>query len=208
MKKVALSIHAEKNYSIEILKKLYGLDYIHVDLMDGKFVKTKKLNLEIFKVIKNHFDIPIIAHMMVIDPSNYIDKIIDYVDFFLFHFEIKENKIILIEKVKAYNKKVGVVLNPETTISQIESLLGKIDMVLILGVRPGRSGQSFIPETVKKINNLAKYKDSYDFLIDVDGGITLLNAPMIEKADIITSASSILNAKDPNSVIKQLKETE
>ena len=205
MKKVAISVHAIDNFSINLLKDLVGIDYIHVDVMDGKFVENKCLNLEIFKIIKNHFDLPIIAHLMVQEPSNYLDEIIDNIDYFLFHFEIKENKRDLIKKVRAKSKKVGVVLNPKTDISEIISILNDIDLVLILGVQPGWSGQSFIPKILNKINQLAKYKEKYNFLLDIDGGVTIQNAVNMKNADILTSSSAILNAKDPNHVIKLLK---
>ena len=208
MKKVAISVHAKSNFSIDILRDLIGIDYIHVDVMDGIFVKSKNLNLDAFKIIKYHFNIPIIAHMMVQDPSNYLDEVINYVDFFLFHFEIEEDKLELIEKVKKFNKKVGIVLNPDTNVSAVEFLLKNIDLILILGVQPGWSGQEFIPETVNKINELVKYKKSSYFLIDVDGGINLKNVLQLKNADILTSSSTILNAKDPNKVIKLLKNSE
>ncbi|MFX1588678.1 MAG: ribulose-phosphate 3-epimerase [Promethearchaeota archaeon] len=206
MKKVALSIHANNNFSINNIKHLKGLDYIHVDVMDGKFVESKNLNLEVFQIIKNHINLPIIAHMMVQYPSKYINNVINFVDFYLFHFEVKEDKLEIIKKVKTFHKKVGIVLNPETHISDIEFLLKDIDIVLILGVKPGWSGQQLIPETIKKLNNLAKYKGLYNFLIDIDGGVTLQNAPEMINTDILTSSSFILNAKDPNYVIKKLKE--
>ena len=205
MKKVAISVHAIDNFSINLLKDLVGIDYIHVDVMDGKFVENKCLNLEIFKIIKNHFDLPIIAHLMVQEPSNYLDEIIDNIDYFLFHFEIKENKRDLIKKVRAKNKKIGIVLNPKTDISEIISILNDIDLVLILGVQPGWSGQSFIPKILNKVNQLAKYKEKYNFLLDIDGGVTIQNAVKMKNADILTSSSAILNAKDPNHVIKLLK---
>lgn len=205
MKKVAISVHAIDNFSINLLKDLVGIDYIHVDVMDGKFVENKCLNLEIFKIIKNHFDLPIIAHLMVQEPSNYLDEIIDNIDYFLFHFEIKENKRDLIKKVRAKNKKIGIVLNPKTDISEIISILNDIDLVLILGVQPGWSGQSFIPKILNKINQLAKYKEKYNFLLDIDGGVTIQNAVKMKNVDILTSSSAILNAKDPNHVIKLLK---
>ena len=205
MRKVALSIHAKEHFSIDIMKNLRGLDYIHIDLMDGKFVINKCLNFEVFKLIKEYFDLPIIAHMMVQDPSQYLNEVLEYSDYFLFHFETEEDRIDLIEKIKAHNKKVGIAINPETRISAIKYLLDEIDMVLVLGVHPGWSGQQFISDTINKINELAIYKEKSNFLIDVDGGVNLQNAILMKNADILTSASTILFAENPNSVINQLK---
>ena len=76
MKKVAISLHATENFDPNIIKNLNGLDYIHVDFMDGKFVDNKQNNLEVFRLLKEIYELPIIAHLMVRDPLNYLDKLI------------------------------------------------------------------------------------------------------------------------------------
>ncbi len=205
MKKIAVSIHANENFNPDILKDLKDIDFIHIDVMDGKFLDTLNLNLEIFKVVKENFNIPILAHLMVVDPLNYINAIIDYVYAFLFHFEIDTDITSVIKEVKKHNKKVGLVINPVTKISDVLEYLSLLDIILVLGVNPGWSGQKFIPDTIIKVENLAKYKTKYNFLIDVDGGINPITAKMLVKADILTSASAILNADEPNKVIQKLK---
>ena len=92
MKKVAVSVHAIDDFDLSIIKGLKGLDFIHVDVMDGKFVKTKKNNLTVFKVLKSNTSIPIIAHLMVINPIDYVPKIIEYIDGLFFHFESNGDK--------------------------------------------------------------------------------------------------------------------
>ncbi|MFX1311234.1 MAG: ribulose-phosphate 3-epimerase [Promethearchaeota archaeon] len=203
--KIAVSIHAKDNFNPSILKGLNDLDYIHIDVMDGRFVKNVKLNLDVFKILKERYSIPIIAHLMVINPLNYVEKIIHHVDYFLFHYEIEENISIIIDYVKKLKRKVGLVINPRTKVSEILKYLPNLDIVLILGVNPGWSGQKFIPNTVNKVNELAKFKKNYSFLIDVDGGVNLEKAQELKNADILTSASTILNAKNPNRVIQKLK---
>ncbi|MFX0179214.1 MAG: ribulose-phosphate 3-epimerase [Candidatus Hodarchaeota archaeon] len=205
MKKIAVSIHAKDDFNPDILKDLKDIDFIHIDVMDGKFVDSVNLNLDIFKLVKENFDIPILAHLMVVDPLNYISAIIDYVYAFLFHYEIDTDITSVIKEVKKYDKKVGLVINPNTKISDILEYLSLLDIILVLGVNPGWSGQNFIPDTINKIEKLAKYKHKYNFLIDVDGGINPETAKKLLKADILTSASAILNAIDPNSVIQRLK---
>jgi len=205
MKKIAVSIHAKDDFNPDILKDLKDIDFIHIDVMDGKFVDNLNLNLEIFKVVKENFKIPILAHLMVVDPLNYINAIIDHVYAFLFHFEINTDINSVIEVVKKHNKKVGLVINPNTKISDILKYLSLLDIILILGVNPGWSGQKFIPETIHKVEKLANYKNKYDFLIDVDGGINPETAKNLQKADILTSASAIINAEDHNSVIQKLR---
>ena len=206
MKKVAISVHASNNFSINTLEGIMGYDYIHIDVMDGKFVKPINMNLNVIQTIKEKFNYPIIAHLMVVNPIDWIDKIINFVDFFLFHYEIEEDKLKIVNEVRNRKKFVGIVINPETPISYLKDYLHKIDLVLILGVNPGYSGQLFIPETINKVNELANYKKSNDFQIDVDGGVNINNAKKLVNADILTSASTILKSKNPNYVIQQLKE--
>jgi len=205
MKKIAVSIHATEHFSPEIIKGLEGLAYIHVDVMDGKFVNNISNNLDVFKIVKENYTTPIIAHLMVANPLDLIDKIIHYVDVFLFHFEIEGDKQIIIDQVKKFNKKVGIAINPDTKISEIVPFLDKVDLVLVMSVYPGRSGQKFIIEVIEKVEYLAEYKGKCKFEIDVDGGINLENAKKLRNADILSSSSTILKAKNPNHVIKLLK---
>jgi ribulose-phosphate 3-epimerase len=204
MKKVAVSIHATDDFNTDVIKELKGLDYIHVDVSDGEFTSFQNLNLDVFQILHEKYDLPIIAHMMVINPSEFIEQIIDFVDIFTFHKEIEEDIDAIIRKVKKKNKKVGLAINPDTDIAEILSYLGSIDLVLVMSVNPGGSGQKFIPTSVEKVNHLREYKKKYNFLIDIDGGINLKNAPELN-VDIISSTSTILNAKDPNKVIESLK---
>ena len=204
MKKVAVAIHANEIFNTDVIKELKGLDYIHIDVSDGVFTSFQNLNLNMFEILQKRYNIPIIAHMMVIKPSEFIEKIIEYVDIFTFHVEIKEDINSIISKIKFKNKKVGLAINPNTEISEILPYLGLIDLVLVMSVNPGGSGQKFISTSINKVNHLRKHKKKYNFLIDIDGGINLKN--MLDlNVDIISSTSTILNAKDPNKVIESLK---
>jgi len=204
MKKVAVSIHATDDFNTDVIKELKGLDYIHVDVSDGEFTSLQNLNLEVFRTLHERYNLPIIAHMMVANPFKYIEQIIEFVDIFTFHKEIEGDMDALIRSVKKKNKKVGLAINPDTDIAEILPYLGSIDLVLVMSVKPGGSGQKFIPNSVEKVKRLREYKKKYNFLIDIDGGINLNNAPELN-VDIISSTSTILNAKDPNKVIESLK---
>ena len=204
MKKVAVSIHATKDFNPNIIANLKGLDYIHVDVADGKFTKVKYDNLEVFKILKTRFDIPIIAHMMVKEPSKFLPEIIDYIDIFTFHYEIEENIRQIIKNVKIKKKKVGIALNPNTDTSNLLPLLKDLDLVLIMSVYPGESGQQFLNESFERVNILNQYKNYNAFLLDIDGGINLENAKLLN-VDILSSTTTILKAKDPIEVIKLLK---
>ena len=208
MKKVGVAIHAVDNFNPEIIKGLNDIDYIHVDVMDGKFVNNINLNLEAFRILKECTDIPVVAHLMVLNPFDYIEQIIDVIDIFLFHFEANGDKLDIIKKIKKNHKSVGIVLNPDTKISEILPYLDLIDIILVMSVHPGRSGQKFIPEVINKVNELADYKKEFNFEIAVDGGINCENAKFLENADILCSSSTILKAEDPNSVIQSLKKSD
>ena len=208
MKQIAVSIHAIQEFKPEIIKNLEGLDYIHVDVMDGKFVSNKNNNLNVFTIIKETYDIPIIAHLMVTNPFKYIKKIINFIDFFVFHFEINYSINKIIKEVRKNNKKVGLAINPETSVYEILPYLDKIDLVLVMSVNPGWSGQRFIPQTVKKVDQLAEFKNIHNFFIDIDGGINLTNARLLKNTDILTSSSFILENENPNRTIKFLRESD
>ncbi|MFX1553876.1 MAG: ribulose-phosphate 3-epimerase [Promethearchaeota archaeon] len=207
MKKIAISIHAIEDFTLNIIKGLKGFDYIHVDVMDGKFVNSINNNLNVFHPLKETYNTPIIAHLMVINPFDYIKKIIKNIDIFLFHLEVLNNIRAIIEEIRKSKKKVGLAINPETKTSEIIPYLKEIDLVLVMSVNPGLSGQEFIPNSVKKVNKLAEFKKHYNFVIDVDGGINLINAKLLKNADILTSSSTILKAKDPNKILKLLKKS-
>ncbi len=206
MKKVAVSIHAIENFTPNILNDLTGLDFLHVDVMDGEFVETNAYNLAVFKILKNSYDLPIIAHLMVKDPIDLIEKLIENIDIFVFHYESSGNIELIIDRVKSFNKKVGIAINPDTKLEKILPFLNKIDLILVMSVFPGKSGQKFVWEVLDKLNLLIVYRqhNKLEFLIDIDGDINLENAKLIH-SDILTSASSILRAKDPNLIIQALK---
>ncbi len=206
MKKIAVSIHAKDDFNPKIIEDLKGLDFIHVDIMDGKFVNNVNINLNVLKDLKAKYDTPIIAHLMVLKPLEYIEKVIDDIDFFVFHYESEGDKNDIINEVKRKNKKIGLAINPNTQLDNLFPFLNYIDLVLIMSVHPGWSGQKFILEIVEKVNSLLAYRleNNLKFLIDVDGGINPENSKLIH-SDILSSASAILKANDPDYAIQSMK---
>ncbi|MFX0032332.1 MAG: ribulose-phosphate 3-epimerase [Candidatus Hodarchaeota archaeon] len=206
MKEVAVSLHARAGFDLKLVEGLDNIDYFHVDVMDGKFVASQNLNLKVINLIKDNFKIPILVHLMVQNPIEYIEKIVAFVDGIFFHYEINNDKIPIINILKKNKKRIGLAVNPQTKISEILGLISLIDLILILGVNPGYSGQKFLPETINRVNHLAEFKKKFNFKIDVDGGVNLKNAKKLCNADILTSASTILRAPNPNKVIQKLKQ--
>ncbi|MHA2287409.1 MAG: ribulose-phosphate 3-epimerase [Promethearchaeota archaeon] len=207
MKQVAVALHAREDFNPNIIRRLRGLDFIHVDVSDGKFTSVKNLNLEVFRLLNVNYQIPIIAHMMVTNPEYYIEKIARFVEIFTFHFEIEQKIEGLIKHIKAEKRKIGIAISPDTDVVDIVPYLSSIDLVLIMSVYPGASGQKFIPQSIEKVKELKKFKEKFNFLIDIDGGINTVNAKELE-VDILSSTSTILNAEDPNKVIYELKHSD
>lgn len=195
----------DKFYEINRLNNS-DVDYIHFDVMDGKFVSNKNITVsELPKLIdfaKKKIDI----HFMVNDPGKYIDKICFYnIDYITIHYEIK-NLEDYIDKIKDYGFKVGIAVKPETDIEKIYYLLDKINLVLIMSVEPGKSGQKFI-NVSDKINKLKQeiINRKLNVKISVDGGINEEVLTYVKEADIFVSSSFILSDLDKNvDILKNL----
>ena len=174
-------------------------DFIHVDVMDGKYV-SNKANLfnfveSISKFTRKRLDI----HFMVDKPLKMID---DYASLnaycMTFHVDINNNLDEVIGKTKSYGIKVGLALNPDQDIDIIKPYLDKIDLILIMSVKPGLPGQKFIPEVIPKIKKLRKMikEEKRDILLSVDGGVNLDNKKELHDVDILVSGSFITNSPD------------
>lgn len=195
----------DKFYEINRLNNS-DVDYIHFDVMDGKFVSNKNITVsELPKLIdaaKKKIDI----HFMVNYPGKYIDKICFYnIDYITIHYEIK-NLEDYIDKIKDYGFKVGIAVKPETDIEKIYYLLDKINLVLIMSVEPGKSGQKFI-NVSDKINKLKQeiINRKLNVKISVDGGINDEVLDYVKEADILVSSSFILSDLDKNvDILKNL----
>lgn len=193
---VSTSFLSDKDYKKTILElNKTNTDYIHFDVMDGKFVDNKNLSI---KELTTYLDLSAKKndiHFMVNDPLKYIEKIYLYnIDYVTIHYEIK-NLDKVIDKIKEYGLKVGLSLKPNTDIKEIYKYLDKINMVLIMSVEPGKSGQTFIEKSIEKVNELKEEitKRNLSTKIEIDGGINNDVLPKLSNVDIVVSASYILN---------------
>lgn len=188
----------DKFYEINRLNNS-NVDYIHFDVMDGKFVSNKNIMVsELPKLIDNAKK-KIDIHFMVSNPDKYIEKICYYnIEYITIHYEIK-NLEDYIDKIKNYGFKVGIAIKPETDIEKIYYLLDKINLVLIMSVEPGKSGQKFI-DVSDKINKLKQeiINRNLNVKISVDGGINEEVLTYVKEADILVSSSFILSDLDRN----------
>jgi ribulose-phosphate 3-epimerase len=177
---------------------------IQVDIMDGKFVPNKTIQPEEMKSFRTKLIKE--AHLMVEDNEKYVEGFLDLgFDIIIVHAESCKNIKGIIKKVKGRGKKIALAINPPTPLSSIKNVLNDLDMVLIMSVNPGFSGQGFMPEILPKIRELRKIKKNFD--IEVDGGIKLGNAKLVAEAgaNIIVSCSGIYGFENKKEAIELLK---
>ena len=188
----------DKLYEINRLNNS-NVDYIHFDVMDGKFVSNKNITVSELPKLIDNVKKKIDIHFMVSNPDKYIEKICYYnIEYITIHYEIK-NLEDYIDKIKNYGFKVGIAIKPETDIEKIYYLLDKINLVLIMSVEPGKSGQKFI-DVSDKINKLKQeiINRKLNVQISVDGGINEEVLTYVKEADILVSSSFILSDLDKN----------
>lgn len=202
-----LSIKEDLKDKIKVLENA-SIDYIHVDVMDGKFVANKTIDIDILKTYLIGTK-PLDVHLMV---ENIIPFIDDYSklnpEFITFHIEATDNPKEIIEYIKSKNIKVGVALNPKTPNSRIFDYLNMVDLVLIMSVEAGRGGQEFISSSEQKLDELVKIRNEkgYNYLIELDGGINDKTIKKIIGADIAVVGSYITNSDNYDKKIKILKD--
>jgi len=171
-------------------------DLIHIDVMDGHFVPNITIGPEVIKKLRKHTTLPFDVHLMISPVDNLIKNFAEAgADIITIHPEATNNLVNSIKKIKSYNKKAGVSLNPETQIEKVLPVINLIDLVLVMSVNPGFGGQKFIEKTLEKVEILRKEIDKKKLKtqIEIDGGINFENAPLAKKAgvDIIVSGTSI-----------------
>lgn len=205
--KIAPSIlSADRNKLNKEVKEIENYaELIHVDVMDGKFVPETTFKAEEIKKIKTK--LPFDVHLMVEKPlkDGFIDDY-SFASIITVHGECKEDINKLIKKIRSKNIKVGISINPPTSLDKIKKYLDKVDMVLIMSVNPGYAGQKFIEGVLPKIKELRKLRPDLD--IEIDGGI---NKDVIKKAvdagaNIIVAGSAIFGKENRKKAIEELRQ--
>lgn len=200
-----LSIKENIKENIDKLTKT-DIDYLHLDIMDGKFVSNSTYTIEDIKKIIN-YDKKLDVHLMVIDIKKYIDdfKCLNP-EYITFHYETNYDIMNLISYIKSLNIKVGISIKPETDVKLLDKYLKYIDLVLVMSVSPGAGGQKFMPSSIEKINYLKseRIKNNYNYLISVDGGINEETIKLVD-TDIAVVGSYITNGNYMEQV-KKIKE--
>jgi len=185
-------------------------DWFHLDVMDGRFVPNITFGPMIIEFIRKATTKVCDVHLMIVEPEKYVEDFKKAgADILTVHLECCTHLHRNIEQIKSLGMQAGVALNPHSPVEALKEVLDDLDMVLIMSVNPGFGGQKFIPNTLKKINTLRRMIDERGLAtkIEIDGGITLQNAPDIMKAGahVLVAGNTVFKSKDPKDTIAQLK---
>lgn len=208
--KIAASFLDIKEPKCEEVTKLDNLniDYLHLDVMDGIFVENKTYNYQEFCDILKYTTKPKDVHLMVSDVKKYIDEFSKFKpEFITFHYEAASEVNSVINYIKDLGIKAGMSIKPSTNISEIVKYLDCLDLVLVMSVEPGKGGQTFIEESINKIEQLytLREKENYKYLIEVDGGINDETIKKCSSADICV-VGSFITKQDYSEAIKKLRD--
>ena len=178
-----------------------GADYIHLDVMDGRFVPNITFGPVVVESLKSYTNLPLDAHLMIVEPERRIPDFIQAgVDHVTVHAEACTHLHRVIQKIKDGGCRAGVALNPATPISAIEEALPFLDIVLILTVNPGFGGQTLIPEVLDKVSRLRAIIDErgYEVEVEVDGGVNAQTAADVVNAgaDTLVAGSAVFNRRE------------
>lgn len=191
---------------------LNGADVIHLDVMDGSFVKNISFGPKFIKESRPYSKAVFDAHLMIVNPWNYIAQFADAgADIITVHYEACGDRLKeTLKSIKDLGVKCGAVINPNTEVDKIASVIEECDMILLMSVYPGFGGQKFIPEVLPKIEQVAKLVDKIgkDIDIEIDGGINKENVRLVKDAgaNVIVAGSTVFNEPDRAKIIRELRE--
>ena len=185
-------------------------DWFHLDVMDGRFVPNISYGPMIIEFIRKATTKVCDVHLMILEPEKFAEAFKNAgADNLSVHIEACPNLHRNIQQIKALGMKAGVAINPHTPVGDLADILHDIDLVCMMSVNPGYGGQKFIPYTLEKIKQLRKMIDERGLKvqIEIDGGVTVENAPSIiaAGADVLVAGNTVFKAADPKQTIKQLK---
>ena len=185
-------------------------DWFHLDVMDGRFVPNISFGPMLVEFFRKATTKVCDVHLMIEDPANYAEQFRNAgADNLTVHLEACPHLHRNIQQIRSLGMRPGVAINPHTPVSGLSDILHDIDLVCMMSVNPGFGGQQFIPHTLEKIRNLRKMIDErgLNVHIEIDGGVTLDNAPSIiaAGADVLVAGNTVFRSSDPKDTIAKLK---
>lgn len=179
-----------------------GASYIHIDVMDGRFVPNLTWGPKIVADLRKHTKLLFDCHLMIVEPERYVDQFRKAgADIITFHLEATPHAQGLLTHIRSMGAKAGISINPQTPVATLEDLIDDIDLILVMSVNPGFGGQKFIPRALDKIAQARELvrRAGVNCEIEVDGGITLANARSVVDAgaDVLVAGSAIFDTPNP-----------
>jgi len=187
-----------------------GADWIHVDVMDGRFVPPITMGPLVVEAVRRATALPLDVHLMVVEPERHLaDFVKAGASSLTVHAEVCPHLHRTLEQIRSAGAQPAVALNPSTSLAAVEEVLGEVEMVLVMGVNPGWGGQSFIPSALDKIRRLRAMLDARGSKahLEVDGGVNATTAPQLVAAgvDVLVAGHGVFRAGDYGKAIALLR---
>jgi ribulose-phosphate 3-epimerase len=187
-----------------------GADWIHVDVMDGRFVPNITIGPVVVRAVRKATKLPVDVHLMIVEPERYLEDFAEAgADILSVHVESSFHLARTLQHIRSLGKKAGVVLNPHTPPDSIEYVLERVDLVLVMSVNPGFSGQAFMPEVLPKLQAIRKMIDSrgLDIALEIDGGVAPGTASKVVEAGarVLVAGSAVFGHRDYAAAISAIR---
>lgn len=193
------------------LRSVSNADFIHYDVMDGDFVPNISFGPGLLRAVKRGTDLPVDVHMMVKNPDEvFRDYLEAGADVLTFHVETAKHAHRIVDEIHRYGRRAAVAINPGTAVSSLDAIIDYLDMVLVMSVNPGFSGQKFIEHTYTQLNKLIALcqRHSVRPLVEIDGGVSVKNAAQVVAAgaNVLVGGSAVFDAEDHARVVDDMRE--